>query len=167
MEFAPPMKPDDEVVLESILRKLSVNLRVLADDAALAVRIFAGQRDGPRSTTGAHARLASLIDDDRFLIRWNGRECRLGQTVVFRLFRRLATSHDRYVAHEDLLEEVWGTTSRTTGTVRTAVWDLRRKLKTAGMKDLADAIDGDAGHYGLLLKGLGPSSGPDREPTET
>ncbi len=161
------MKPEDAAVLESILRKMSVTLRTLADDAALAVRLYAGQRDGPGTTPGAHARLASLIDEGRFLVRWNGRECRLGQTVLFRLFRRLATSHDCYLAHEDLLDEVWGTTNRGSSAIRMAVWELRRKLKAAGMEDLARAIASDTGHYGLLLKGLGRSSGSDREPTET
>lgn len=149
------MKPEDAAVLESILRKLSATMVVLTNDANLAVRILAGQRESAAGTPGTYSRLANLVDDGRFLLRWKGRECSLGQTILYRLFRRLATSLNAYVSHDDLLEEVWGTTNRTSGAVRTAVWDLRRKLKAAGMEDLASSIDGDSdGHYRLRLDRL-------------
>jgi DNA-binding response OmpR family regulator len=160
------MKSDETPVLESILRRLSVTLRTLADDADLAARILAGQRDGARDAPGTYARVAKLVDDGRFLVRWNGRECGLGQTLLFRLFRRLATSCNRYVSHQDLLDDVWGA-ERSSVAIRTVVRDLRRRLVAAGMKDLAGAIDGkSAGYYALRLDRVGQPDRPHRNPTE-
>ena len=99
--------------------------------------------------------LADLIDDSRFTVRWNGDECHLGATILFHLFRRFARSANHYVAIERLLDDVWGG-PRSEATVRSAVRNLRRKLEEARMSDLAGAIQGQPGHYGLLLDGAAP-----------
>lgn len=92
-----------------------------------------------------------LADDETFSISWQGRECFLGNTLVFWVFERLARSPNRYVAHVDLLEEVWRG-ERQASTIRGVVKRLRDQLTVAGMADLAAAIDGNvSGYYGLIL----------------
>ena len=160
------MNPQDAVVLESVLRKISVKLRELAESADLGARILAGSRTVAERTMLPHAKLANLVDDGQFAVRWNGRQCRLGQSVLFRLFRRLAMSLDDYVSYEALLDEVWGTTNRASSTVRNAARRLRRRLEAAGMEEVARAIDGsNPGHYGLYLDRMAQPAACDRDAT--
>lgn len=99
-----------------------------------------------------------LVDAATFTVNWNGQTCHLGYTVPFRLIVHLARNEGRYVAHQELLDEVWGG-PRSASAVRSAMTDLRARLTRAGMKDLAEAIDGhNSGHYGLLL-GQTPKTG--------
>ena len=84
-------------------------------------------------------------------ILWRGRSCFLGNTLLFRFFERLARSPNRYVSHEDLLEDVWGG-PRESVTIRGVAKRLRDRLMQAGMTELAEAIDGSSSsHYGLIL----------------
>ena len=55
------------------------------------------------------------------------------------------------MTYERLLQDVWDG-PRSNEAIRSVVRDLRRKLKSAGMGDLADAIDGSNREcYGLIL----------------
>lgn len=160
------MKTEALVALASLLGDVRISLRTLEtqiDRAIDALAVIAGDP----SATRAPPDHALVIDEARFTVRWDGRECELGQTLLYRLLRRLNALPVRYVTHEDLLEDVWGA-ERTPSAIRTAVGDLRRRLKAAGMNDLAGAIDGsNPGHYGLRLDRLGRSRGPDANPTAT
>lgn len=161
------MKPDEVAVLEPLLRKVVQSLNVLVRDTELALELLSSSRRHGSATHGPHGPVGDLVDDSRFAVRWNGRECPLGQTLLYRLFRRLALSLNRYVPNEQLLEEVWGG-ERSASAVRTAVRNLRRKLEAGGMADLAGVIDGrNPGHYGLRLDRLPPPGGPNRDPTQT
>jgi len=65
---------------------------------------------------------------------------------------------NRYITREQLLDEVWGG-CRSDAAVRSVVRDLRKRLKEAGMGDLAEAIDGsNRGRYGLMLNRLRPTN---------
>ncbi|MCC9608576.1 winged helix-turn-helix domain-containing protein [Blastopirellula sp. JC732] len=87
----------------------------------------------------------------RFSVTWDGKECSLGNTRLFWLFHRLASSANQYVTHEELLESVWHG-ERSESTVRGAVKRLRDQLAAAGMMDLAKAVDGTVtGYYGLIF----------------
>lgn len=145
------MKRDDLVLLESFLVEIVDYLTPALRRAEIVLDIVRRRRSeyGGRADAG----LAELVDDSRFAVRWNGNECRLGSTVLFRLFVRLARSANHYISIERLLEEVWDG-SRSETTVRSAVRNLRRKLEAAGMAELADAIKGQPGHYALLLEGI-------------
>jgi len=92
-----------------------------------------------------------VADQSSFSVVWDGRRCYLGRTLPFGFFERLARRPNQYVTYEQLLEDVWDG-PRSYDAIRSVVRDLRRKLKGAGMGDLADAIDGSNRQcYGLIL----------------
>ena len=94
-----------------------------------------------------------IADQSSLSVVWEGRRCYLGQTLPFRLFERLARRPNQYVTYEQLLQDVWEG-PRSNEAIRSVVRYLRRKLKDAGMGDLADAIDGSNREcYGLILHG--------------
>ena len=64
-----------------------------------------------------------------------------------RLLRRV----NQYVSYERLRDDVWYGETRSADTVRSAVRQLKLKLRTAGMSDLASAIKGQGRHYGLII----------------
>ena len=150
------MKPDDVALLENLLGSIIANLTSVLQDAELALRVLEARRGAPRGERPPKPQFAALVDDSRFVIRWNGCECQLGPTLPFRLFRRLALSTNHYVTVERLLDEVWGE-PRPRASVRSAVRCLRRHLEAAGMEDLAQVIDGRQGHYALLLRDIDDS----------
>lgn len=145
------MKHDDVEVIKAHLIKMVNSLTSALGDAKQLQEIL-----DARQRRGEYARRsdsvpAGLIDDGRFTVRWNGAECDLGATVLFRLFRRLAESPNDYVSVACLLEEVWIRDDRTEAAVRSAVRSLRRKLEDAGMADLAESIQGQPRNYRLVL----------------
>ena len=83
-------------------------------------------------------------------VTWHGKACPLRQTTLFRLFARLLRRPNAYVSYEELLADVWGGV-KADGTIRSAVRHLKRRLADAGMRELADAIEGRNQHYVLLL----------------
>lgn len=100
---------------------------------------------------GTESNNRPVADEETFCVTWRGRNCFLGNTLLFWLFHRLAQSVNRYVAHVDLMDEVWKG-DRETSTIRGVVKRLRDRLSASGMKDLASAVDGSvAGYYGLML----------------
>ena len=100
-----------------------------------------------------HTRNGPVIDRERLTVSWNGSRCYMGYTIPFRLLERLARRPNHYVTHERLLHDIWGG-PRSKSAVRSAVNNLRSQLNSAGMGDLAKAIDGsNSGRYGLILDG--------------
>ena len=94
-----------------------------------------------------------VADHSSLSVVWEGRRCYLGRTLLFRFFERLARRPNQYVTYERLLQDVWDG-PRSNEAIRSVVRDLRRKLKGAGMDDLAGAIDGSNREcYGLILDG--------------
>ena len=160
------MQGDDAALFESILRDMAQKLSSLVEDVNLARRVLAGRRSTDPHAPSAQDPPDGLADEGRFAVRWRGRECRLGNTVSFRLFHRLAAARNRYVTHDDLLSDVWDGEERSPSAIRSAVGELRRRLVEGGMEDLAAAIDGrNPGHYGLLLERIPPPRGSDSDPT--
>lgn len=125
-------------------------LELMSEDLTLDPVTFWKSRSSPNSF-----RLPSksaLIDPETLTITFHGRSCFLGKTLPFRLFHRLACRPNAYVSYEDLLTDVWDG-ERTDEAIRSVVKTLRGKLRQAGMKQLADAIDGSVpGHYALKLR---------------
>lgn len=100
-----------------------------------------------------HAKNGLAIDREQLTISWNGSRCYMGYTIPFRLLERLARRPNQYITHECLLHDIWGG-PRSKSALRSAVNNLRSHLISAGMGDLAKAIDGsNAGRYGLILNG--------------
>ena len=88
------------------------------------------------------------IDSRTFTIEYNGSSCRLGNGLLWEFFRRLMRSPGIYVPQEALVAEVWQGRWVTDNAVRSVAARLRSRLRTAGMPDLAFAIDGaEPRHY--------------------
>jgi DNA-binding winged helix-turn-helix (wHTH) protein len=92
-----------------------------------------------------------VIEVDKFTVTYRRKSCFLGNTLPFRFLSRLAQRPNTFISHETLLSDVWDG-NRTDSSIRSIVKTLRRKLRQAGLTDLADAIDGSVpGHYSLKL----------------
>ncbi|MBK9118141.1 MAG: winged helix-turn-helix transcriptional regulator [Phycisphaerales bacterium] len=94
-----------------------------------------------------------LVDDSTFTVSWGGRTCPLRHTVLFRLAARLARHPNQYISADQLLHDVWEQGVKSGDTIRSAVHRLRQRFDRAGMHDLAAAIHGTGGRYGLILNG--------------
>ena len=96
-----------------------------------------------------HHRL--FLSSPTFSIRWRGKYCFLGNTLLFRMLVRLAETPNVFISHQQLLHDVWRG-RRDAATIRGVVKRLRDSLSAADMKDLAEAIDGSSpGFYRLKL----------------
>ncbi len=94
--------------------------------------------------------LRPIVDYSTRSVSWAGKCCRLGPTLIFDLLDRLARRPNQYVTHQQLLIDVWRTQISLV-TIRSAIRDLRCRLRQAGMSQLANAIEGKRGCYGLIL----------------
>jgi len=106
-----------------------------------------------RSKHANPARHRPLVDESTLSVRWNGHTCPLGHTILFRLAARLARQPNQYITADQLLSDVWDGGVKSPGTIRSAVRHLRERLSSAGMGDIAAAIQGTDGRYGLILDG--------------
>ena len=91
------------------------------------------------------------VDESKFRITLGNRICYLGHTTSFRLFTRLLRRADHFISYDHLLRDVWGNDVRSAATVRSAVRQLKKKLKRAKMRQLSRAIRGQGHCYGLIL----------------
>ena len=94
-----------------------------------------------------------LVDSSTFSVCWAGKTCSLRRTILFRLAERLARQPNQYISADQLLLDVWEGGVKSPDTIRSAVRHLRQRLSCAGMEDLAAAIHGTGGRYGLILDG--------------
>ncbi len=94
-----------------------------------------------------------LVDSSTFSVFWAGKTCPLRRTILFRLAERLARQPNQYITTDQLLRDVWEGGIKSPETIRSAVRHLRQRLSSAGMEDLAAAIHGTGGGYGLILDG--------------
>lgn len=92
-----------------------------------------------------------VVDHSTLSLSWAGKTCHLGYTVLFRLADRLSRRPNQYITPDQLLRDVWEGGLRSPETIRSAVRNLRDRLSHAGMDDLAAAIRGHGGRYGLIL----------------
>lgn len=105
----------------------------------------------PTSRNGAAC--LPITNRANFSVRWGNRTCRLGNTLGFKVLERLAQRPGLYLHYDSLMDEFWDRHTSPEA-VRSTVKVLRRKLRAAGMGDLAKAIDGsNSHHYGLKLNG--------------
>lgn len=92
-----------------------------------------------------------VIDRSVLSVTFRGRSCFLGNSLPFKFLCRLAQRPNTFLSHDELLADVWQGL-RSSDAVRSVVKTLRSKLRTAGLGELADAIDGSVrGHYALRL----------------
>jgi len=94
-----------------------------------------------------------LVESSTFTVHWAGKTCPLRRTILFRLAERFSRQPNQYIAADQLLRDVWDGGIKSPETIRSAVRHLRVRLCNAGMEDLARAIQGTGGCYGLILDG--------------
>lgn len=106
-----------------------------------------------RTTAGPHPTMERLfqVDPERLQIVFQGKRCELDDTP-FKLLQRLAKRPNAYVTHEDLLEDVWDG-RRSDAAIRSAIKRLKQTLRSHGLDELANAIDGSKpGRYRLKVE---------------
>ncbi|MFO0831546.1 MAG: winged helix-turn-helix domain-containing protein [Phycisphaerales bacterium] len=105
----------------------------------------------PVSAVAVSGSGALQLNRATYTVQWDHKSCFLGYTMAFRVLERLARRPNEYISTDRLLEELWVAT-RSSSTVRSTVCGLKAKLRAAGMRDLAEFIDGsNSGHYALML----------------
>lgn len=92
-----------------------------------------------------------LLDQTTLCVTWKDKSLHLGHTRAFGLLNRLSRCPNQYVTHLELLHDVWDDESLADATIRSVVRHLRRRLRDAGMGELAAAIRGHNGRYILTL----------------
>lgn len=138
-----PVPPPD---LRELLPELAQALRTLATITdALAAAV-------PSASDDRLMDLELQVDRAALQVRWRGRTCFLGYSVLFRVMECLARQPNTYVSHEELMRDVWEG-QRSPSTIRSAIAMIRKRLIAAKMEDLAAAIDGrTAGRYRLCIE---------------
>ena len=126
---------------------------LLCDDDGVELDGPACSRHSSAQSNPVRSPSAPIADVLTFSVEWRGRNCDLGPTLTFKLFRRLAQSPNRYLSCETILHLVWGE-KKSFAAVKSIVKELRRKLRDAGMNDLAEAIKGRGRYFGLMLDSL-------------
>jgi len=98
-----------------------------------------------------------ILDQDRFSVRYRGKECPLGNTKPFAVLKRLNEHRlaisEGFLPLNTLMDDVWGTDGMIEpATVQKTVSNLRKKLEAAGLGDDI-IIDGDqTKHYRLIVR---------------
>lgn len=143
------------------LRALSTNvatLRIAAGECARELHLLlelASCLDGQLPFTGHVLEPLYVgrftLDRTTFSVSDGSRDCRLGNTVCFRLFECLASEPNRCFTRAQLLAAVWDGQRRAAPTIRSAVFALRHQLRKAGLTELAKALQSDGRAYSLKL----------------
>src|SRR5262249_34952021 len=105
--------------------------------------------DARISARKSDVRFRPIVDFSTLSIEWNQKRCQC-PGISLKLFERLCHYPGQYMTHEQLLRNVWQC-HRSPQAIRSAVRQLRRKLRAAGMAQLADAIRSHGGSYALTF----------------
>ena len=92
---------------------------------------------------------SSRVDDTTFTVHWAGKTCELGNTVLFRLMEKLASSTGRFRTFAALNDEMGRDNDEKFAAPKSR---LCRALQKAEMPDLAKCIKMETGHYGLFVQ---------------
>lgn len=132
---------------------------ICAEEIRTAIQADLGGSDETRVSGSDDAKSLSRfglkkrpnVDPATYSVLWAGKSCHLGYTFLFRLAERLFRRPNQYISGEQLLRDVWDGSVRSPDTIRSTVRHLRDRLLRAGMADLASAIRGRGGRYGMIL----------------
>jgi DNA-binding response OmpR family regulator len=92
--------------LRALLQTLTADLLELAHKAEVGI---ARPETGPLEHCPPRSETPSgVIDAGTFSVHWKGKTSYLGYTVLFRLMDHLVRHVNRFVSHQQLLDEVWG-----------------------------------------------------------
>lgn len=94
------------------------------------------------------------IDPKKFSVSDGSHDCELGNTLCYHLIEHLASEPNRCFTHIQLLAGVWDGRRCTASAIRSAFFDLRKRLRNAGLGDLAVAIQAHGKTYGLRIDNL-------------
>ena len=137
--------------IQQSLQRLAVAQQAAMTQTEETIALLAELLELSQSPEDAKNSHRPMVDAATFSVRWRNETCFLGNTLPFRLFARLARSPNQYIAHLDLLDDVWGG-DRRDSTIRGVIKRLRDRLDEAGMEELAKSIDGSvSGYYCLKL----------------
>ncbi|GJQ29597.1 MAG: hypothetical protein HBSAPP03_14810 [Phycisphaerae bacterium] len=157
------MTPHHAERFQRTTKALRASLLVILQHIDELTRLAEAEVATPVSSPPTDIEPICRLDRQTFSVYWQQRACFLGYTLPFRLLERLAQRSNQYVSVDRLVQDLWGG-PKAPSTIRSAVSDLRFKLRAAGMSGLADMIDGsNPGHYGLI--GGDGHSRPDALPT--
>ena len=131
-------------------RSLRASLLVVlqhVDELSKLAEEHGGTWTEPLST---HAEPICRVDRETLTVFWQDRACFLGHTLPFRLLETLAQHSNQYISMDRLMQDLWGG-PKAPSTIRSAVSDLRIRLRSSRMQGLAALIDGtNPGYYGLI-----------------
>lgn len=139
--------------IREALRQLAAAHATAMKQMEQAMELLAAELWPEEDIPGKGKKYESPLEVDRSVlcVRYHGRSCFLGNTLMFRLIEQLARRRNKYLPYEDLLSEVWES-ERSDGAVRSVVKRLREALRIQGLEDVARGIDGSVpGHYALKL----------------
>lgn len=135
--------------LAELVSEVDILQAELAGCLRAILSLLAENPPGPISSGGRPD--FPVLDDNRFTVHWRGRSCELGCTLACKVLRRLARRPNFFVSCDQLRDDVWRQSECADGTIRSEVRHLRRRLRTAGMEELADAIRSRKRYYVLRL----------------
>ena len=92
-----------------------------------------------------------VMDHSRFVVKWNGRRSRFGNTMLFRCLAALAAHPNKPVENDELVRRIDTGCIRNPNDVRTAIFRTKKRLIAADMADLAHRIDNMDGAYVIRL----------------
>lgn len=140
------------VYLTSQLAERLMTASICADEIRSTLLAASSNSEAlDRRILEAPSNMRPVLDQSTFSVIWRGKKVEIGHNRSFWILRRLAQSPNQYVTHLDLLHDVWDSDDKTTATIRSAVRHLRGWLKKNGLRDLAEAICGQPGHYILRI----------------
>jgi DNA-binding response OmpR family regulator len=118
-----------------------------SDPRGILANLLGTQLDAPAEW---YAR--PVMNEGPRTVTWQGRTCRLGPKLLFRLMARLARQPGDCITFDKLQVEVWKSCV-SPDAIRKGVQRLKERLIDAGMSDLAKAIKSDRLSYYLDLNG--------------
>jgi len=142
--------------LISVLAELASHHAAAAALAEKAHDLVAGGESSRRLSTGGNGHVTRngnlVVSSAMCSVRWRGRCCVLGPSLLLRLMHRLAQHPERFFTYDMLMDEVWERRC-SDAALRALVCRLRHALQDADMPDLAAAIRVQGRCVGLFLNG--------------
>lgn len=92
-----------------------------------------------------------VLDHSRFVVKWNGRRSRFGDTMSFSCLAALAADPNKSIENNELVRRITTGCIRRENDVRIAIFRTRKKLIAADMADLAKRIENVNGAYLIRL----------------
>ena len=93
-----------------------------------------------------------VLDHSNFVVKWNGKRTRFGNTMSFHCLAALVADCDEPIENAELVRRIAAGCIRGKNDVRTAIYRTRKKLIAGGMADLAGRIENVDGAYVIRLE---------------